>query len=504
MTAATIVGEPLRLHGVAGGRRLDATGRARCSSRSGCGPESPRATRTSCPAGSANASASRARWHQAEPARRRRAGSRARRLGAGERSSTCWPTCRRDWASPACSSRTTCRSVEYMCDRVAVMYLGRIVENGPREEIFARPQHPYTQALLSAAPVPDPRTQRGRRASCSPATSRARSTRLRAARSTPAARSPTTAAAQGGARRCAASPRATSSPATSSPAGAHGPTHRRVDDGTSTTMTSPPGPNSARHLRHGRLDALAGVRGRDGGARGAAATRSTPRWPRASCSRSSSRTSTAPAATCRSSCGTADASEPVVVCGQGPAPAAATSAHYRDLGLELVPGSGLLAAWRPVPSARGCCCCATTARCRSRDVLGYAIGYAGTAPVPAADRRHDRAGRRPVPRALADVRRAGSGGPRRAPGGCSATPCSPRPASGSSRTREAAGPDREAQIEPAATPPTAASSPRRSRTSRRAEVMDTPGGATAACCPATTWRRTQASVEGPVTLEYRG
>jgi oligopeptide/dipeptide ABC transporter ATP-binding protein len=52
--------------------------------------------------------------------------------------------------------------VEYFCDRVAVMYLGRIVETGTREQIFARPQHPYTQSLLSAAAVPDPQVQRSR------------------------------------------------------------------------------------------------------------------------------------------------------------------------------------------------------------------------------------------------------------------------------------------------------------------------------------------------------
>ena len=52
--------------------------------------------------------------------------------------------------------------VEYFCDRVIVMYLGRLVETGTREQIFARPQHPYTQALLSAALVPDPEEQRKR------------------------------------------------------------------------------------------------------------------------------------------------------------------------------------------------------------------------------------------------------------------------------------------------------------------------------------------------------
>ncbi|TWD83980.1 peptide/nickel transport system ATP-binding protein/oligopeptide transport system ATP-binding protein [Kribbella amoyensis] len=53
-------------------------------------------------------------------------------------------------------------AVEYLADEVAVMYLGQLVEQGPRERIFGAPAHPYTQALLSAAPVPDPTTQRSR------------------------------------------------------------------------------------------------------------------------------------------------------------------------------------------------------------------------------------------------------------------------------------------------------------------------------------------------------
>ena len=53
--------------------------------------------------------------------------------------------------------------VEYLCDRVAVMYRGRLVEIGDTGAVFSQPRHDYTRALLSAIPLPDPRRERQRR-----------------------------------------------------------------------------------------------------------------------------------------------------------------------------------------------------------------------------------------------------------------------------------------------------------------------------------------------------
>jgi peptide/nickel transport system ATP-binding protein len=51
-------------------------------------------------------------------------------------------------------------TAKYLCDRVAIMYLGRIVELATREELFSRPHHPYTKALLAAVPIPDPKARK--------------------------------------------------------------------------------------------------------------------------------------------------------------------------------------------------------------------------------------------------------------------------------------------------------------------------------------------------------
>ncbi len=53
--------------------------------------------------------------------------------------------------------------IEYFCDRIAVMYLGRVVETASAAELNKKPMHPYTRALLSAVPLPDPEKERSRR-----------------------------------------------------------------------------------------------------------------------------------------------------------------------------------------------------------------------------------------------------------------------------------------------------------------------------------------------------
>lgn len=52
--------------------------------------------------------------------------------------------------------------VRYLCDRMAVMYLGTVVEEGPSDEVYFRPRHPYTQMLVASNPIADPRRERAR------------------------------------------------------------------------------------------------------------------------------------------------------------------------------------------------------------------------------------------------------------------------------------------------------------------------------------------------------
>jgi peptide/nickel transport system ATP-binding protein len=63
--------------------------------------------------------------------------------------------------------------VRHISHRIVVLYRGVAVEEGPAEEIYRRPRHPYTQALIASSPVPDPALQRGRRATRGPASASA-------------------------------------------------------------------------------------------------------------------------------------------------------------------------------------------------------------------------------------------------------------------------------------------------------------------------------------------
>ena len=104
--------------------------------------------------------------------------------------------------------------VRHISDRIAVMYLGTIVEISPAAELYENPLHPYTIALLSAVPIPDPEVEAKRETILLPATSRAPRTRRPPAGSTHAALHPADPLHDGGAAAARSSRRATSSPAT--------------------------------------------------------------------------------------------------------------------------------------------------------------------------------------------------------------------------------------------------------------------------------------------------
>ncbi len=137
------------------------------------------------------------RW--TTPAHRRGPGARARteahhRRRAGERARHVDPVTGGEPADrPAASASGVAllfiahdlSIVHHASDRIAVMYLGTIVEVGGAEEVYARPSHPYAEALISAIPVPDPADRaHPHAASCSRVTRPARSTRRRAAATT--------------------------------------------------------------------------------------------------------------------------------------------------------------------------------------------------------------------------------------------------------------------------------------------------------------------------------
>ena len=105
--------------------------------------------------------------------------------------------------------------VRHISDRIAVMYLGKIVELGTREQVYGAPMHPYTQALLSAVPIESPVQRGSGSGSCSRATSRAPPTRRQGAVSARAAGRRRRSAPRRSRRSSSVGSRASRSPATS-------------------------------------------------------------------------------------------------------------------------------------------------------------------------------------------------------------------------------------------------------------------------------------------------
>ncbi len=125
---------------------------------------------------------------------------------------------------------------------------------------------------------------------------------------------------------------------------------------------------------------------------------------------------------------------PLALCGQGVAPAAATIERFGELGHDLIPGTGGLAASSRAPSAAGCCCCAALEYLAPRGRPRAGDGVRGARlPAPRADPRDDRAHRRAASRR--GPGRATSTCPRLPPASCSGTRRSGRPGAGSSGDR---------------------------------------------------------------------
>ena len=168
-TVVNSVVEPLQAQRALSGRSASSAPSELFESRRARRASTSTATRASSPAASSSASRSPARSRlNPKLVVLRRAGERARRVDPGAGDQPARATSRTSSALAFLFIAHDLAVVRHVSDRIAVMYLGRIVEEGPADAVYTRPTHPYTDALLSAIPVPNPRVQRrARSASCS-------------------------------------------------------------------------------------------------------------------------------------------------------------------------------------------------------------------------------------------------------------------------------------------------------------------------------------------------